>query len=559
MKEFVFGNFSEELYSSINKIKQVIKSGDNKLFEDFSKKIEEISGSKNLKVSFVGQYSAGKSTIIKALTGNNAIKIDADIATDVTEDYEWNGIILTDTPGLYTDRKDHDEKTLQKIKESDLLVYCLTSDLFDNIILENFINLAFKQEYKTKMMIVVNKMSMEAGEYEKLVRNYKITLQKSLNPYKFDDFKSSFIDAADYLEGVEIKEDLLIKVSKFEDLINNLNSFVETNGMNGKLETPVRFSISTIDEYIAAISNNDNKELFQIIRRLEDLIHRSSRNAKRSSSDLVESLINKIRGEANHFINNIGNNNIDIKEQAEILEAFINKETKKAHENFDGILQESFSNIQNEANEVFESDMWEYVVSSINSSDVKFNSNTKESLNNYFSKFDAYVDAAKKVSSFTKNGTFGTTSNLLFKSTDVSGSIAHSTIKSVGNFFGYKFAPWESIGLAKNIANFGGIIAIAGVIFDIFSFISEISTQDKIKNAKKECYSTFITIYSDIEKSFESRFNEFSNGVYGNILNETQDLRLKLNSSKNHNDMSISDLIVERNKLNNILKQINSK
>lgn len=64
-----------------------------------------------LKVAFIGQYSAGKSTIISAITGRRDIKIDADIATDKTTNYIWNSINLVDTPGLFTDRKDHDEIT----------------------------------------------------------------------------------------------------------------------------------------------------------------------------------------------------------------------------------------------------------------------------------------------------------------------------------------------------------------------------------------------------------------------------------------------------------------
>ena len=56
-----------------------------------------------LTVAFVGQYNAGKSTTISALTGRRDIRIDSDIATDKTGNYDWNGINLIDTPGLFTD------------------------------------------------------------------------------------------------------------------------------------------------------------------------------------------------------------------------------------------------------------------------------------------------------------------------------------------------------------------------------------------------------------------------------------------------------------------------
>jgi ribosome biogenesis GTPase A len=57
-----------------------------------------------LTVAFIGQYNAGKSTTISALTGRRDIRIDSDIATDKTANYDWNGIKLIDTPGLFTDR-----------------------------------------------------------------------------------------------------------------------------------------------------------------------------------------------------------------------------------------------------------------------------------------------------------------------------------------------------------------------------------------------------------------------------------------------------------------------
>lgn len=94
----------------------------NKLNQDLQQYKQEAL----ISVAFVGQYSAGKSTIISALTGKRDIKIDADIATDKTTSYNWNGIKIIDTPGLFTDRADHDAITYQTIDQADLLVFSLT-------------------------------------------------------------------------------------------------------------------------------------------------------------------------------------------------------------------------------------------------------------------------------------------------------------------------------------------------------------------------------------------------------------------------------------------------
>ena len=48
--------------------------------------LSKIEEEKKIRVVFIGQYTAGKSTIISALTGNRSIKIDSDIATSVSSD-----------------------------------------------------------------------------------------------------------------------------------------------------------------------------------------------------------------------------------------------------------------------------------------------------------------------------------------------------------------------------------------------------------------------------------------------------------------------------------------
>lgn len=110
-----------------NKFDNLLIQGNNENLTDIRQKLhQELKVYREdgiIKVAFVGQYSAGKSTIISALTGRRDIKIDADIATDRTTSYAWNGIKLIDMPGLFTDRKDHDKITYETIEKADLLVF----------------------------------------------------------------------------------------------------------------------------------------------------------------------------------------------------------------------------------------------------------------------------------------------------------------------------------------------------------------------------------------------------------------------------------------------------
>ncbi|WP_432718891.1 GTPase domain-containing protein [Pectinatus frisingensis] len=59
----------------------------------------------SIKFVFIGQYSSGKSSIIKML-----IEIDIGIKTQETHKYRWNEIEIIDTPGIYTELcPDYDE------------------------------------------------------------------------------------------------------------------------------------------------------------------------------------------------------------------------------------------------------------------------------------------------------------------------------------------------------------------------------------------------------------------------------------------------------------------
>ena len=83
-----------------------------------------------IRLVFAGQYSAGKSSILKMLTGRTDIAIGADITTQQAHTYDWNGIEVVDTPGIHTQlRPDHDEISYDAIASADMLVFVVTNEL----------------------------------------------------------------------------------------------------------------------------------------------------------------------------------------------------------------------------------------------------------------------------------------------------------------------------------------------------------------------------------------------------------------------------------------------
>ena len=116
-----------------------------------------------IKLVFVGQYSAGKSSIIKMLTGID-VTIGAGIATQEAHGYKWGDLEIVDTPGIHTEIEgsDHDEKTYYQIDHAALLIFVVTAQGFDNRMGNHFRKLAFEQDRAKNMVLVVNKMDQTA-------------------------------------------------------------------------------------------------------------------------------------------------------------------------------------------------------------------------------------------------------------------------------------------------------------------------------------------------------------------------------------------------------------
>ena len=114
--ELKYHQFASRKDDLQKKILQLVGKNSQETAEKLAQELDAQSHEDKLKIAFVGQHNSGKSTIISALTGNRHIKISNNVETDIPADYAWEGVLLTDTPGLYAGKKEeHDILSLQKI------------------------------------------------------------------------------------------------------------------------------------------------------------------------------------------------------------------------------------------------------------------------------------------------------------------------------------------------------------------------------------------------------------------------------------------------------------
>ena len=165
---------------------------------DLSELQESVDSDSMINIVFVGQYSAGKSSIIKMLTKNEGIEVGAAITTQQYTPYVWNGMYIVDTPGIQTGiREDHDAITAEAIQKSDLIVFVITNELFNPTILRYFNKLAYDMGKGKQMILAINKMS-RGGEKKVLLADLQKVLAQPYNGNTMlseDNFRPCFLDA----------------------------------------------------------------------------------------------------------------------------------------------------------------------------------------------------------------------------------------------------------------------------------------------------------------------------------------------------------------------------
>ncbi len=549
MTEFNYAKYQEALLSLIEKTKNLLADTDNQaLVSKLDAELEQATDRKELSLAFVGQYSSGKSTIISAMTGDKQIKIDANVATDVVSKYEWNNILLMDTPGILAGKKEsHDEATKEALKESDLIFYVLTSQLFDNVIFNNFIDLAYNQRLADKMFIVINKMGMESGEYDDLVESYTISLQKIFaeRGYSLDQFPVAFIDAYDYIQGEDEKDEEFIKLSHFGRFLDMLNAFVDQKGLIKKqFDTPVRILQSYLKNIqVAAV----DETISDFYNQFEQKLTSSEKELKRDVEQVLSWFDSTCMSEVINLSSEIGDTDEAVwtQKQNDLNNELSNK-ISEASDRIDTSINQSYDRLLKEMSEFSGK---EALVKYAESIDAKINSPSisieeKKSLTMQRDSLSYLKQGANAVSGMAPG-----VNSLSGGISAASGSTLHEGVLTIGHFFHKSFKPWQAVRWASNIAKvakFGIPVLVAGL--DIWMQISEDKRENKIIEQIKSAKNQFVTTYQCEINKIKSQFEDYLHIILENYankrdeINKSKDELITLSTRNEELGRSIKDL-----------------
>lgn len=278
--------FNKKYEELKNQVSQAMETVENSLEITLDSSILQnlhVDTTQKVNIVFVGQYSAGKSSIIKMLTHDADIQIGAGITTQSYTPYEWQNLEIVDTPGIQTGlREDHDAITDQAIRKADLLVFVTTPGSMNPTLLHYFNKLAYDMGKADQMILVVNKMN-SAGKSDVLYQDLQEILAQSYGTYPMkplESFRPSFISARLYLDAQEEDDkefyDEMYQKSGYEQFVKTLDDFARDKGLLGKLRTPVRQLEDVLDQLYQIVvsadqgqSENVEQELLQKVFSIE--------------------------------------------------------------------------------------------------------------------------------------------------------------------------------------------------------------------------------------------------------------------------------------------------
>jgi ElaB/YqjD/DUF883 family membrane-anchored ribosome-binding protein len=139
--------------------------------------------------------------------------------------------------------------------------------------------------------------------------------------------------------------------------------------------------------------------------------------------------------------------------------------------------------------------------------------------------------AGVELTNLATRGFAQTAGQAFLRSRDVVGSGLHQGLLAVGKFVGFKFKPWQAVGIAKNIGNaakfLGPALAIVSVGIDILQMQQEHEREMQMADVRRDITSQFQSIAKDLENQIEIQLFEFEQQVYGEIEKQIAAARQK--------------------------------
>lgn len=573
MKDFKLQELSLQGQNLLNEAHEVLSESKEESLQAVNKKIpcKLMDDNRRLNVVFVGPYAVGKSTIVSLLT-DKSLATGADITTDKTTTIDWNGIAVTDTPGIHTGiHEDHDAITYDAIAKADLIVFVVSQNGFTASLAKHFHKLAVDMKKGAEMMLVVNKMDMQGKgntpEMQDLTFNGNIA--EAIQPFTREDLYTTFMVARYWEKGMGVtdpaRQQEYFRRSGRNDFVNNLNRFVHDKGLSSKLTTNLYVMEQELVDLLAQYDTND-----PAVKGMKETYARQRRMLQDASNKIHDKSKMIIRQETTPILEwgNIVAGSITSSAKETELEAEAQQYMRKTDDVWAKAIQrlESAINEQNEllagefknlANSNFGQQVRGMVEGKIKA--LNMSRNTSVNVHKCGDSLNKFGSAMAKMSK--GSGAVGDWHHF-FHVSEASGSTAHDIVLTVGHAFGHKFVPWEATKIAARIGQAGKVLGAAGAVLGVIGQISSDVNEDKqeaqVIEAKATVRSSFSKVADAIDMEFDKNTNTWIEANYGAAIKDIDHSLQEIEGEENEHNQSYRTLTNLRERTHNLIGELQS-
>lgn len=534
MEQFKLQDVAKKAETLFAEARKALKSNSD---ADIVKRADEVPAKlsdedSKIRIAFVGQYSAGKSSILSLLTGQE-LEVGGGVTTQTVTELDWHGLTVLDTPGVLTqNRPDHDAITYDALAKADLIVFVVPSDGFSGHVGEHFQELAITRRKAAEMMLVVNKMDETAAgntpEQQAIVFDKNIA--PVIAPYTREGMYTSFLISNYWKKGLKATGDRqaeYLRRSGRDQFINSLNSFVADKHVMGKTTTNLHVLEQLLTDILSKQKTGD--ECADGVREILTRQRRALMNAKESVRVRASNLIRRdsavVSGYGDAVASSITEdfNEQDIRKKVEQYQEKTNEVYGNAVKKLEKIIEEENDGIDREFQDIAKSPTSQFVCHNIaaNMGSVNIDPATMRKMGSWANNMGKF---GQNLAHMAKGGSATGTWQNFFKVSEASGSQAHTIVLKVGHLFGHKFVPWEATKYAARIGQLGKILgalgAVLGVIGQIVSDAQEEERERELAGARRDIRASFNGAEDAINMQFDENTQTWVEQNYDPAIRE---------------------------------------
>lgn len=228
-----------------------------------------------LTLALAGEYSVGKSSLIKALTGQD-VPVGAGVTTAAVHEYKYEDLVLVDMPGTLSGQMEHDEIAKRAITDADLILFVVSNELFNHESLPYFKVAAVQLAKKHQMLLVVNKFdrfNLAGRTADEAAQFIAGVLAEEIQPLAINDFGPVVVSTRDYLAAKDTndaaKRVRQLAASRFDVLVTTIDEFCAKRGVLAQQLRPLQQLLEVLDDAIAHALADDGSR-----SRAEALVRR---------------------------------------------------------------------------------------------------------------------------------------------------------------------------------------------------------------------------------------------------------------------------------------------